>query len=311
MMKFEVTILGNNSAFPAYGRFPTSQVVNYDDHLFMIDCGEGTQIRLSKFRIKRSKIDHIFISHLHGDHVFGLPGLLNSYAHMGREKPMHIYGPKGIRMLIDTVLRLSSSIVNYEIVYQELDHTDRIKVLESNTIRVYAFPMKHRVPTYGYLFEERREKVNVRKEAIEKYDLSVSDLRAIKAGAETISVRGQQINSEDLVKITPRRQYAFCSDTVFDTDLVKWIKGVDLLYHEATFMHDLEDKAAFSKHTTALQAGMIARLAEVDKLIIGHFSSRYKEIGQLVEEARESFPDVDAAEEGQIFSIGEERKIGH
>ncbi len=303
-MKFEVTILGNNSAFPAYGRFPTSQVVNYDDHLYMIDCGEGTQIRLSKFRIKRSRIDHIFISHLHGDHVFGLPGLLNSYAHMGRTKPMHIYGPKGIRMLIDTVLRLSSSIVSYEILYKELDHTDRIKLFESNSLRVYSFPMKHRVPTYGYLFEERRERVKVRKEAIEKYDLSIADIRAIKAGQEHITVEGVQMKTGELLIRTPRRSYAFCSDTSFDPDLVKWIHGVDLLYHEATFLHELEDKAIFSKHSTALQAGMIARLAEVEKLIIGHFSSRYKNIRPLVEEARESFPEVEAAEEGKTFSIG-------
>lgn len=304
MMKFEVTILGNNSAFPAYGRFPTSQVVNYDDHLFMIDCGEGTQVRLSKFRIKRSRIDHIFISHLHGDHVYGLPGLLNSYAHMGREKPMYIYGPKGIRMLVDTVLRLSSSIVNYEIVFKELDHEDRIKILESNSLRVYAFPMKHRVPTYGFVFEERKEKVNINKEAIEKYGLSIGDIQALKVGEKTIVVDGEEIHAEDLMTVNPKRSYAYCSDTVFDTDLVKWIKGVDLLYHEATFMHELEDKAEFSKHTTALQAGMIARLAEVDKLIIGHFSSRYKDIGLLVEEARESFPEVEAAEEGRTFAIG-------
>ncbi|RLD21306.1 MAG: ribonuclease Z [Bacteroidetes bacterium] len=303
-MKFEVTILGNNSAFPAYGRFPTSQVVNHDDHLFMIDCGEGTQVRLSKFRIKRSRIDHIFISHLHGDHVYGLPGLLNSYAHTGREKPMHIYGPKGIRMLIDTVLRLSASIVSYDIVYTELDHTDRVKVFEGSSLRVYAFPMKHRVPTYGYLFEERKEKVNVSKEAIEFYGLSVDQIRAIKAGSQTLRLDGEEISVESLLTRRPRRSYAFCSDTVYDPGLVKWIKGVDLLYHEATFMHDLEHKAEFSKHTTALQAGMIARLAEVEKLIIGHFSSRYKDVAPLVEEARESFPEVEAAEEGMIFSIG-------
>lgn len=304
MMKFEVTILGNNSAFPAYGRFPTSQVVNYDDHLFMIDCGEGTQVRLSQFRIKRSRIDHIFISHLHGDHVYGLPGLLNSYAHMGREKPMYIYGPKGIRMLIDTVLRLSSSIVNYEIVYKELDHTDKIKVFENGSLRVYAFPMKHRVPTYGYLFEERKEKVNLSKEAIDKYGLTIRDIHALKAGEETIVVEGVQIKAEDVLIKAPRRSYAYCSDTVFDTDLVPWIKGVDLLYHEATFMHDLEHKAEFSKHSTALQAGMIARLAEVGKLIIGHFSSRYKDVEPLVEEARESFPEVASADEGTVFTIG-------
>jgi len=310
-MKFEVTILGNNSAFPAYGRFPTSQVVNFHDHLYLVDCGEGTQIRLSKFRIKRSRIDHIFISHLHGDHVFGLPGLLNSYAHMGREKPMHVYGPKGLRMMMDTVLRLSASIVNYEIVYHELDHTDKIKVFENRALRVYAFPMKHRIPTYGYLFEERRERVNVRKETIDEYGLSIEDIREIKGGADTIVVGGQKIKRDDVLIRSPRRSYAFCSDTVFDTDLVQWIKGVDLLYHEATFMHDLEEKAIFSKHTTALQAGMIARLAEVDRLIIGHFSSRYKDLSQLVEEARESFPDVEAAEEGKTFDVGEESKIGH
>jgi ribonuclease Z len=302
-MKFEVTILGNNSAFPAYGRFPTSQVVNYNDHLYMIDCGEGTQVRLSKFRIKRSRIDHIFISHLHGDHVFGLPGLLNSYAHMGRERPMHVFGPKGIRMMMDTVLRLSASIVNYEIIFHELDHTGRIKVLENSDLRVYAFPMKHRIPTYGYLFEERKERMNARPEAIDFYSLSISQIRAIKAGAPFVKVDGENISTDELLIKTPPRSYAFCSDTIFDTDLVEWIKGVNLLYHEATFMHELEDKAIYSKHTTALQAGMIAHLADVKKMIIGHFSSRYRDVAPLVAEARESFPHVEAAIEGEIFTI--------
>ena len=302
-MKFEVTILGNNSAFPAFGRFPTAQVLNHNEHLFLIDCGEGTQMRLSDFRIKRSRINHIFISHLHGDHVYGLPGLLNSYAHTSRTAPMHVYGPKGIRQMIDTVLRLSSSIVSYDLIFHELEHEGKVKVHESSAIKVFAFPMQHRVPTYGYVFYEKRGKVNVRKEAIEKYDLSVHDIRALKDGSEDFVVNGETIPNENLVVRTEARSYAFCSDTIYDVNLVPHIKGVNLLYHEATFMHNLEAKAIASKHTTAFQAGMIARLAEVEKLIIGHFSSRYQDVAPLVAEAKDAFPNVEAAIEGVSFEI--------
>ena len=302
-MTFEVTILGNNSAFPAHGRFPTSQVVQHDNDMFLIDCGEGTQIRLSEYKVKRSRIDHIFVSHLHGDHVYGLPGLLNSYAHFGRQRPMHIYGPKGIRQLLDTILRLSSSIVDYDIVYHELEGDGKRRILEINGLKICAFPLKHRVPTYGYMFSEKRPRINIRKDAIDQFSLSVSEIQAIKSGRDLIR-DGEVVDREQLVIEHPPRAYAFCSDTMYMPELAGQIRGVDLLYHEATFLHELEDKAVISKHTTAFQAGMIARLAEAGELLIGHFSSRYDDLQPLLDEAREVFADTRIAEEGAIFTVG-------
>lgn len=305
-MTFEVTVLGNNSAFPAHGRFPSAQVVKHGNSMFLVDCGEGTQIRLSQYKVKRSRIDHIFISHLHGDHVYGLPGLLNSYAHYGRKGAMHIYGPKGIRQLLDTILRLSESIVDFEIVYHELDCKEKRKVLEMGGLKVYAFPMIHRMPTYGYLFQEKSSRTNINKEAIKKYDLSRPDIHWIKRGGAFRDKAGNDIPREELMAKRSPRSYAYCSDTIYDPTLVKHIKGVDLLYHEATFLHELEDKAQISKHATAFQAGMIARLADVGELIIGHFSSRYDDVTPLLEEASEVFKDTRIAEEGETFAVGNE-----
>ena len=302
-MTFEVTILGNNSAFPAHGRFPTSQVVQHDNDMFLVDCGEGTQVRLSRYKIKRSRIDHIFISHLHGDHVYGLPGLLNSYAHFGRKRPVHIYGPKGIRLLMDTILRLSSSIVDYDIRYHELEGDGKHRILEINGLKICAFPLKHRVPTYGYMFSEKKGRINVRKEAIDKYGLTIGEIQALREGREILR-GGLERSREELITERPPRAYAFCSDTMYVPELAQKIKGVDLLYHEATFLHELEDKAVISKHTTAFQAGMIARLAEAGELLIGHFSSRYDDLQPLLDEAREAFPDTRIAEEGAVFEVG-------
>ncbi len=302
-MTFELTILGTNSAFPAHGRYPTAQVVTHGNQMFLVDCGEGTQMRLSEYKIKRSRIDHIFISHLHGDHVYGLPGLLNSFAHFGRYRTMHIHGPKGIRQLMDTVLRLSASIVNYDIEYHELEGEGKRKVYEGGGLKVYAFPLKHRIPTYGYTFEEREGRINIRPEAIEKYGLSVPDIHRIKNGVPYTASTGDLIPEEKLMVYRGPRRYAFCSDTIFDKSIVPHIQEVDILYHEATFMHSLEQKAIQSKHTTALQAGMIAHMADVGKLLIGHFSSRYDNVQPLVEEAREIFERTEVAVEGETYVI--------
>ena len=301
MAPFEVTVLGNNSSYPANGRFPTSQVLNYNNRLYLIDCGEGAQVRMSEYGIKRSRIDHIFISHLHGDHVFGLPGFINSFMHFSRSQPLHVYGPKGIRQLIETILRLGDSHIGFDLEFHEIERQSKHKILEEYNLRVYAFPLKHRVPTWGYLFVENEPVPNVDKEAIEKYGLSVGQIVALKDRRVTPATMG--LPDTVLIETTPR-SYAFCSDTVFDKDIVPWIKGADLLYHEATFMHDLEEKAEETKHSTAFQAGMIARLADVGELLIGHFSSRYKDIQPLLEEALEVFPDTRLALEGETFRIG-------
>lgn len=306
-MKFSVTILGNNSAFPAQGRFPSAQIVNHNDALYLIDCGEGTQIRMSQLGIKRSRIDHIFITHLHGDHVYGLPGLLNSYHHYARQSPLHIYGPAGIRAMIDTVLRYSESMIDYEIVYHEMEGEAHRKIYEDKHLRVYAFPLKHRIRTYGYLFREKPGELNIRKEAIAQYQLSIDQILQAKAGKPVILASGVAIPNESITEPPrPVRSYAYCSDTAFDKSIVQWLENVSVLYHEATFLHDLEQKANESMHSTALQAGMIAHLSNAGRLLLGHFSSRYEDLKPFVAEASEIFARVAIAEEGATYSIGEQ-----
>ena len=304
MSVFEVTILGNNSAFPAHGRFPSSQILNCNQHLYLIDCGEGAQMRMSQYGIKRSRINHIFITHLHGDHVFGLPGLINSYTHFSRTTPLHIYGPKGIRQMIETTLRLSASMIQYEVVFHEIENPAYHKILDSQGLKVYTFPLQHRIPTHGYLFVRKEGERHMRKSAIEKYNLTIPQIQAAKAGDSIDLADGSTLQAEALTDPpSPARKYAYCSDTIFAPEIADWIRGVNLLYHEATFLHELEHKAEISRHSTAFQAGMIARLAEVEKLIIGHFSSRYDDLEPLAEEARDAFPDVRIATEGETFTI--------
>ena len=197
-MRFEVTILGSNSAFPSQGRFPSSQVLYHHDDIYLIDCGEGAQIRMSEFSIKRHRIEHVFISHLHGDHIFGLPGLINSYHHFGRTSPLHIYGPVGIRALIETVLRLSYSMVEFEIIFHEIQTVTRQKVLDAKHLKVYAFPILHRVPTYGYLFKEKTSGFNLRKEAIQEFNLSIDQIKQAKEGNPVITQDGRILTSEQL-----------------------------------------------------------------------------------------------------------------
>lgn len=303
-MKFEVTILGSNSAFPSQGRFPSSQVVYHNDDLYLIDCGEGTQIRMSDFSIKRSRIEHIFISHLHGDHVFGLPGLINSYHHFGRVNPLHIYGPTGIRSLIEAVLRMTYSMVEFEIIFHEIQTDTKQKVFDSKHLRVYTFPILHRVPTYGYLFQEKISGLNLRKEAILEHNLTIDQIRLAKEG-QPVSLQNGTVLSTGDVTLPPRtpRSYAYCSDTAFDKRIVDWIENVSMLYHEATFLHELEQKAIESKHSTALQAGMIAHMANAGRLLIGHFSSRYDDLNPLLLEAGAIFSSVEIAREGHTYAI--------
>jgi ribonuclease Z len=304
MTKFEVTILGNNSAFPAQGRNPSAKVVNYQEELFLVDCGEGTQIRMNQYGVKRTRINHIFISHLHGDHIFGLPGLINSYQHLSRKSALHIYGPVGVRQMIETVLRLSKSMINFDLVFHELQSVEKQKVFESAHLRVYAFPLKHRVPTFGYFFQERARPGGMNKDIIVKYGLSVEQIKTLKSGNDVVLDDGYRLTSDEALEAPePLRSFAYCSDTIFDKTIVPVIQGASLLYHEATFLHAIERKATESMHSTALQAGTIAHLANVGKLLIGHFSSRYDDLSPLVEEAREIFMETEIAEEGNTYLV--------
>ena len=302
-MEFKLIILGSNSAFQAFGRFPSAQVIQYNHQYFLIDCGEGTQNRLSKNKIKRSKIDHIFISHMHGDHVFGLPGLLTSYAQLGRTKELHLYGPVGIKMLMQTIFDLSGSRINFDILYHELVHPNASTIYEDENMAVTAFPLQHRIETFGYRFQEKLRERNMRKEMIAKYQLTTEQILDAKSGID-IEWNGEILKYEDLVHETESlRSYAYCSDTAYAPEIVPFIKDVKVLYHETTFMNDLEDLAAWSRHTTTGQACQIAKAANAEKLITGHYSSRYKDLEPLINEVRKDFPNAELGLEGKVFNI--------
>lgn len=303
-MQFELTVLGNNSALPAHGRYPSAQVLLAYGHPYLIDCGEGTQMRLRKYDIRFMKIDHIFISHLHGDHVYGLPGLINSFGHHGRQQDLHIYGPKGIKEFLETILRLSQSRMEFQIQYHEQSNHSKQAIHDDAYVRVYSFPLKHRILTYGYLFEQKSGERNIKTDAIREFKLDYQQIRAVKAGQDVELESGQVLRNEDLLEPPkPVFTYAYCSDTRYDPGLIPVIRNCTLLYHEATFLHIAVGKAEYSMHTTAREAGKLAAAAEVGALLIGHFSSRYDDLRPLLEEAKKEFSGTLLALEGNTYQI--------
>jgi ribonuclease Z len=303
-MNFELLILGSNSAVPYKGRFPSAQALTLRNSSYLIDCGEGTQIRLAEEQVKRNRFKAVFISHLHGDHVFGLPGLLTSFSLAGRKDPLFIFGPQGIREMIETAIRLSGSFLSYPVEFQEIITNKSVKVYESETIKVFAFPLQHRIPTYGYKFVEKEKARHIVPEKLELYNIPFTQIPDLRMGADGISVDGDVIPNREVTRDPhPVRSYAYCSDTIYDESLISHIAGVDLLYHEATFMHDLAEKARDRMHTTSCEAAMIAKKAKVQKLIIGHFSSRYDNLEPLLHEARSVFSNTELAIEGTRFEI--------
>lgn len=306
-MRFELTILGSNSAVPAYGRHPSAQVLNVREELYLVDCGEGTQMRLSENQIKVGKIQHIFISHLHGDHVFGLVGLLTSYSMGARYKALHIYGPLGLEELIHSQLRLSQSHLNYPLYIHNTQPSFKSLIYENRDLWVYTIPLNHSIPANGYLFIEKERPRHIIPTYIDTYDMSIEQIRAVKKGRDLWLKDGRRIANEVLTEPPPpSRSFAYCSDTRYHPSIVKHIKGVDLLFHEATFRQDLEDRAAATFHSTTAQAAQIAKQAEVGQLIIGHFSARYRDLSPLLEEVTAIFEQSALAVEGKTYTIIEQ-----
>ena len=302
-MFFSVRILGANSAVPNNNRFPTSQCINIGQEKVIIDCGEGAQINLSTYKIKRGKINHILISHLHGDHVYGLPGLLSSLNLGGRTAPLLLIGPLGIKEFVESVLRMTHVNLQYQLDVKELEHNSGQKqVASASSIDIYAFPLKHRVPTFGYRIAEKK-RLNIKSEAIKTYSLDIDQIKAVKKGEDIVTSEGNIILNKELVQWSQSRSYAYCSDTIYDPQLTSYIQGVDLLYHEATYLHELKEKADQHKHSTALEAGQIAKLANVKRLIIGHYSSRYDDLSVLENEARQQFKESNVVKQGDEFII--------
>ena len=303
-MKFELTILGCNSAIPANNRFPTSQVLNVRGRLYLIDCGEGTQIRLRDNRIKRSKINQIFISHLHGDHVFGLIGVLSSYGLNGRKEPLTIYCPPHLDEIINIQLKYTGHALPYPLHFVITDTEKNQLIFEDEVVEVYSIPLIHRLPTHGFLFREKRQPDSMNPKKIKQYQIPFTDINGIKKGNDWTAPDGKIIpHSELTIPAAKPRSYAFCSDTMYNEAIIPIIKGVDLLYHESTFLHSELDYAIRTKHSTSIQAATIAKKAEVGKLVLGHYSSRYVSLDNLLDEAKSVFENSHLGLEGKRFSV--------
>ncbi|MBK7850698.1 MAG: ribonuclease Z [Bacteroidetes bacterium] len=303
-MIFEVGILGSSSATPIYQRHPTAQVINFHERFFLVDCGEGTLIQMNRYKIKFHRINHIFISHLHGDHYLGLLGLISTMHLQGRASTLHIYGPRDLKEIIDIQLKYSETILRYPVEFHEVDSRNSTILFEDDDVRVETIILSHRIPCTGFLFSEKPRQRKLKKDKLSLYKVPVTAYNDLKAGHDFVAEDGKIIPNSSLTT-DPRkpRKYAFCSDTIFDERLVGIVKGVDLLYHEATFLSDKADRARETFHSTAEQAGLIAKKAGVKRLIIGHFSARYKNLYPLLEEAKAVFPETTLALEGDRFTI--------
>lgn len=300
-MKFSLLVLGVNAATPAFGRFPTSQVLQVHNHFFLLDCGEGTQMRMGDFAVPRHKIQQIFISHLHGDHVFGLPGLLFSYDLNGRQSPLDIYAPPGLEAMVTAQLRPGGTL-SYPIRFHCVDTSVPGPVFENETVTVESIPLRHGIPTVGYVFREKPRPLNIRPEKIAEYQLSIQQIKAAKAGEDVLLENGLSLRNDELtLPPAPLRSYAFLTDTLADEAVLPYIQGVSMLYHDTTFCDDFAENAALTMHSTARQAAEIAKKAGAGKLICGHYSSRYRELGQFLEEAGEVFEHVALGEEGAVY----------
>lgn len=305
-LKFEITILGCSAAYPANGLFTTSQVLNINEKYYLIDCGEGTQAQLRKYRIKASKINHIFISHIHGDHILGLPGVIGSFGLLGRVAPLHIHCPEGVQEFVEAFLKYTKvRKILYPLHFHVHQSTEPTLLLENEDLTVTTIPLKHDAPTAGFLFQEKERPRNMRKEAIKKYNIPYQQMTAIKNGADFTTLDGKVIPNGELTKVAkPPRSYAFCSDTAYTETILPQIKNVNLLYHEATFGDEkLEDLQERNIHSTARQAATIAKKANAKRLIIGHFSPRYKDLDVLLAQAKEEFENTDLAIDGRVFNV--------
>ena len=298
MEKFELYILGCGSALPTTRHFPTSQVLNVRDKLYMIDCGEGAQLQFRKSRLKFSRLNHIFISHLHGDHCFGLWGLISTLNLLGRTAELHIYSPRGLEALLLPTLAFFNRQMTYRVLFHEFDTDKPSLVYEDRSLTVTTIPLRHRIPCCGFLFAEKQGLNHIVREMVDFYKVPLFEMNRIKNGADYVTPEGEVVPNRLLTRpADPSRRYAYCSDTICLPEIAGQLHGVDLLFHEATFASDNLGRAKETYHTTAVQAAELARSAEVKKLLIGHFSARYEDESVLLQEAREIFSETLLASE--------------
>lgn len=304
MSRFEVLILGNSSATPMYGRHPTSQVLNFNEQLFLIDCGEGTQMQLFRYGIRSTKINHIFISHLHGDHYLGLVGLLSSQHLVGRQADLHLYGPAPLKEILDLQFKHSDTRLRYALIFHPTNESQAELILDTPMLRVTSFPLRHRIACTGFRFDEGKRAASLKADAIERLQIPTAYLKLLKKGIDYVAKDGTVFPASELTTPPPpARSYAYCSDTVLSPDYLPYIADVDLLYHESTFMHDMVDRAKETFHTTSLEAGEVAKTVGAKKLLLGHYSARYKDLQPLLQESRTVFSNTELSEEGKWFLV--------
>ncbi len=296
--------LGSASARPTSSRFPSAHSLTVGGRLFLIDCGEGCQMQMARFKVPFSRLDNIFISHLHGDHVFGLFGLISTLDMTGRLSPLHIYGPQGLDELLKTISGFFGE-VKYEIVLHTVKCSEPTLIAEFKNLEIYSFPLRHRIETYGYLFKEKEPLLNVIKSAVSEHKLTLEEIATLKRGEDVLR-DGVTLQCKDLTyKPFEPRSFAYCSDTAPFPKLQEWISGTDLIYHEATYASDLRALSRTTAHSTSQDAAKVALASGAKKLVLGHFSSRYRTLDLLLDEAREIFPESYLAEEGMIFDVPE------
>lgn len=297
-MAFRLTILGCGSAVPSIDENTTAQLLNVNERFFLIDCGEGTQIQLRKNRLSFQRIGHIFISHLHGDHYFGLIGLINSMHLLGRKKDLHIYAHHELKEIIKLQMAASKTELRFPLFFHSLSDEDQI-LFEDEDIQIKSILLKHSIKCSGFIFKEKKHKRKIIRERLEEYNIPFDFIKSLKSGKDYINSEGKTIKNKILTKLnSPPYSYAFCSDTSFYPKIVRKIKGVDLLYHETTFKEDLKERAKLTGHSTCIEAAEIAKRAGVKNLMIGHYSQRYKNLNELQQEAQTIFQKTILAKSG-------------
>ena len=304
MAEFNINILGCGSALPTTRHLATSQIVDLRDKLYMIDCGEGTQVQMRRMRVRFGRLAHIFISHLHGDHCFGLPGLISTLGMLGRTGELVVHGPKEVETYLRPVMDLFCRGMEFEVRFNPVDTRSHSLVMEDRSLSVYSIPLKHRIPTCGYLFAEKPKEAHIIREMTDFYQVPVRCMKDIKQGQDYVTPEGEVIPNSRLTRpAAPPKRYAFCSDTAYNRSIIPIIEGADLLYHEATFAECDLARAKETFHSTACQAAEIARDAHVKRLVIGHYSARYEDLSELHREAEAVFPGTILGNEGTVIPV--------
>lgn len=298
-----ITILGNNSALPAFGRHPTAQTVTVFGEVLLMDCGEGTQLQMQRFGVKWKNVHHIFISHLHGDHYFGLPGLINSMSLLGRTAPLHIYAPKGLKPILDAILDVANTVLCYPMHFHELPAGEGLLV-DTDTFTVATFPVQHGIECHGFAVTTKTRGRRILPEKCEQYGIEPESFERLKQGRDHVKENGEVVRNEWVTEKGPLpKKYAYCADTSYTESYIHFIEDADAIYHEATYLEQDIEKATARFHSTAIQAATLAKKAHVRKLILGHFSSKYKELEPFKEEAASIFPDVIIGIEGMVYDL--------